>query len=65
MCVVRTLSKYLSTISRPQLAHVLFFPADCSEPAVEVGEQPDGVDAGLGEDPSSRSMADRWDSPSE
>lgn len=66
-CGVRplTFSRYLSRISCPQLAHV-FFPVDGAELVVEVGEHTDGVDGVLGaERVSSRSMLDRWDSPSE
>lgn len=60
-----TFSKYLSRISRPQLAH-RFFPVDGTELVVEVGEHTEGVDGVLGEERvSSRSMLDRWDSPSE
>lgn len=60
-----TFSKYLSRISRPQLAHT-FFPVDGTELVVEVGEHTEGVDGVLGDERvSSRSMLDRWDSPSE
>lgn len=60
-----TFSKYLSRISRPQLAHT-FFPVDGTELLVEVGEHTEGVDGVLGDERvSSRSMLDRWDSPSE
>lgn len=45
----RTLSRYLSRISSPQLAHT-FFPVDGTEEAVDVGEQMDGVEDGLGEE---------------
>lgn len=44
----------------------MFFPVDGTELAVEVGEHTDGVDGVLGDERvSSRSMLDRWDSPSE
>lgn len=60
-----TLRRYLSRISKPQLAQT-FFRVDSTEEAVEVGEQIDGVEGGLGEERvSSLSMFDRWDSPSE
>lgn len=60
-----TFSKYLSRISWPQLAH-RFFPVDGTELTVEVGEHTEGVDGVLGDERvSSRSMLDRWDSPSE
>lgn len=60
-----TLSRYLSRISRPQLAHT-FFPVDGTELVVEMGEHTEGVDGLLGDERvSSRSMLDRWDSPSE
>lgn len=62
---LRTFSRYLSNISRPQLAHT-FFPVDGTEETVEVGEQMDGVEGGLGEERvSSFSILDLCDSPSE
>lgn len=63
----RTLSRYRSRISRPQLAHT-FLPVDGTDEAeaLDVGEQMDGVDGGLGEQRgSSFSITDLWDSPSE
>lgn len=58
------MSKYLSRISSPQLAH-RFFPSDATE-LLEVGEHTEGVEGLLGDERvSSRSMLDRWDSPSE
>lgn len=60
-----TLRRYLSSISKPQLAHT-FFPVEGTEETVDVGEQMEGVDGGLGEERvSSLSIVDRWDSPSE
>lgn len=60
-----TFSKYLSRISRPQLAHT-FLPVDGTELMVEVGEHTEGVDGVLGDERvSSRSMLDLWDSASE
>lgn len=70
-CVARpfqlalTLSRYLSRISSPQLAHT-FFPVDGTEEEEDVGEHTDGVDGGLGDERgSSFSMFDLCDSPSE
>lgn len=65
--LVLTLSRYLSRISWPQLAH-MFLPVEVevAELAVEVGEHTEGVDGELGaERGSSRSMVDLWDSPSD
>lgn len=61
----RTLSRYRSRISSPQLAHT-FFPVDGTDEALDGGEQMDGVDGGLGEERgSSFSILDLWDSPSD
>lgn len=66
-----TFSRYLSTMSWPQLAHT-FLPADGTELPVEAGEHADGVHGLLvllvlvgDKRVSSRSMLVRCDSPSE
>lgn len=59
------MSRYLSRISRPQLAHT-FFPVDGTELAVDVGEHTDGVEGVLGDERvSSCSILDCCDSASE